>query len=450
MKGRKPMKKGTVIIILIIVFIIAAVLILPSMFSPKNSTPILSSTQYTVIKKSDIADSINVSGTIESMSSENVYTTLSYRVREVSVEEGDKVKAGDVLAVLDTDDLEKDILQQEESIAYSKTSSAIDLENKKRSYESALSLYNRGLNTEVVNANAAVTAAGLALTNAQNNHDYNLFLYDEGEISKNDLALSEVELTNAKLNLDKADTALENTKNKVSLDLKRAENDLKNAEANVSNKAQDIALEKLKSMLSDAVITAPVDGTITAVNATVGNIPSGVLFVIDDLDNLEIISSIKEFDVSNVVPGQKCTIKTDATGELLMDGSVKSIAPASDKSSGISATDVSFETIISIVNPSAQVRIGMNARVNITLEERADVYTVPYDAVIQNENDEYSLYIAEETGGTYTIKSIPVKVGIENDFYAEVSGEAVQDGLIVINNPSGVTVGGTVGIEKQG
>lgn len=50
-------------------------------------------------------------GEIKSKESTNIYSTLNNPVQEVKVKEGDKVKVGDVLAVLDSNGLEKDIEQ---------------------------------------------------------------------------------------------------------------------------------------------------------------------------------------------------------------------------------------------------------------------------------------------------------------------------------------------------
>ena len=67
--------------------------------------------KHTVLSKGKIVNSINVLGEIKSKNSTNVYSTLNNPVKEVKVKVGDKVKAGDVLAILDSASLEKDIEQ---------------------------------------------------------------------------------------------------------------------------------------------------------------------------------------------------------------------------------------------------------------------------------------------------------------------------------------------------
>jgi len=57
---------------------------------------------------------INVfSGVAQSSETTNIYSTLNYPVKEIFVEVGDMVEAGDVIAVLDTANLENDIAQAE-------------------------------------------------------------------------------------------------------------------------------------------------------------------------------------------------------------------------------------------------------------------------------------------------------------------------------------------------
>ena len=71
----------------------------------------------------------------------------------------------------------------------------------------------------------------------------------------------------------------------------------------------------------------------------------------------------------------------------------------------------------------------MNAKLNIILEETADVLTVPYDAIQQDENGNGVIYAVEHTENGGVIKTaIPVTVGVEGDYYVEVSGD-IKEGM---------------------
>jgi multidrug efflux pump subunit AcrA (membrane-fusion protein) len=72
------------------------------------------SKQTFTLKKADLTDSVLASGTVKSSNTKNVYSKVTgYPVKEVYFKVGDKVKAGDVLAQLDTTSLELDIRQTE-------------------------------------------------------------------------------------------------------------------------------------------------------------------------------------------------------------------------------------------------------------------------------------------------------------------------------------------------
>ena len=86
--------------------------------------------------------SINVLGEINSKDSTNVYSTLNNPVKEVKVHVGDKVKAGDVLAILDSGSLEKDVKQSEATTVAAEANAKSDLESKKKAYDNASYLYN--------------------------------------------------------------------------------------------------------------------------------------------------------------------------------------------------------------------------------------------------------------------------------------------------------------------
>ena len=66
-------------------------------------------TDYTDLLREDIVKNINTIGTVESNAKVNVYSTLNNVAKEVNVEVGDRVNEGDILCVLDSTDLEREI-----------------------------------------------------------------------------------------------------------------------------------------------------------------------------------------------------------------------------------------------------------------------------------------------------------------------------------------------------
>ena len=90
----------------------------------------------------------------------------------------------------------------------------------------------------------------------------------------------------------------------------------------------------------------------------------------------------------------------------------------------------------------------MNAIVNIVLDEKDDIYAVPYSSIVKKGN-ENSIYVAEEEKGKYIVKEIPVTKGIESDVNIEIKGEDIKDGLIIIGDTSTHKPGSIVQIKKR-
>ena len=216
-----------------------------------------------------------------------------------------------------------------------------------------------------------------------------------------------------------------------------------------STKSQEIAIQSLQDTLADATITAPVSGVVTAVYAEEGQPGNGLLFVIEDTDALKITTNIREYDVGNIEVGMPVVIRSDATGDKEISGTVTYIAPAANKTENgntLTADDstVEFEAEVQVNDADSGLRIGMNTRLTVLLEERDNVYGVPYDAVVEKADGSEVVYAVEpssEKEGSYVVTEVPVTTGLETDFYIEVSGDGITDGLSIVSDPQSVAPG---------
>jgi multidrug efflux pump subunit AcrA (membrane-fusion protein) len=396
---------GAVIIVVLTVFFAW------KQFIPKAQA---STTEQTfTLEKANLIDSVLVSGTVISSNSENVYSKVTnYPVKKVNFEVGDKVKAGDVLAQLDTSSLEFDIRQTELNIRNAEAS----LKN-----EDSSNKYN------LQNALNNVESASLELKNSQDNVEQLKELYESGASSQNELTQAESALKRAQLSYDNAKAALENIKSK-------------NTTTTSNNiEIQRVALEKQKKTLNDAKIIAPIDGTVTMVNAKENGSAAGLLFVIEDTENLIASTSIGEYDISLIKLGQEVIIKTDSTGDKQFMGIISQIAPTAIKDAGgntASASNVEFDTEITMKDKDPNIKIGMNVRLTIKLDEKKDVYSVPYDAIVTENDGSQWIYVLEtvqKDGKTQnTSRKIQVQTGMETDMYVEISSPDLKDGMNVL------------------
>ncbi|MFU0832589.1 MAG: HlyD-D23 domain-containing protein [Oscillospiraceae bacterium] len=382
----------------------------------------------TTLTKTTLQDIISVSGTIHSNETYNVYTTLAYPVKTIQVDVGDKVKKGDVLAVLDTATLEKDIEQQEYAVTDSNKSAALALAQAKRNYENMLYLYNNDLISSVVSARAA-------LETAEDNYNYKKLLFENGQISQSELDQAQSDYDTAKKNLQTAQIQAEQ-------DLQNAKDAYDSAVIKAEDKSADVGLEKLKQNLEDSVITAPADGTVTVKNVKEGTVPTGIMFEIANTEDLIVDTQIKEIDAATVQPGDQVTIQTDATGDAEIRGTVKSIAPAATVSTE-GTGNVTYAAKVTIDEKNPSLRIGMKARMDIVVQEKNDVFVVPYDALLEKDGGSV-IMVAEKDGALYKAKEISVTTGLETDVSVEISGSELKEGMLVIGNPDGINPGDTV------
>lgn len=208
-----------------------------------------------------------------------------------------------------------------------------------------------------------------------------------------------------------------------------------------------------------AYVTAPVAGTVTAINIKNGDLAGGVLFTIENTSSLRVVANVKEADLGSVQPGQVVEITTDATGDRVYTGTLESIAPTAKKSAGATGTEGSgtatatnpeFPVTIRLDSEIGGLLIGMKTECTIVAEEHQDVYNVDYTALTKDNNGNNQLFVATDPqDGVYTVKALPVTTGLESDFAIEISGDGLSDGLAIINNPSAVSEGQQVRLQDD-
>eukprot|EP00831_Metopus_contortus_P078503 TRINITY_DN7615_c0_g1_i24.p2 TRINITY_DN7615_c0_g1~~TRINITY_DN7615_c0_g1_i24.p2 ORF type:complete len:331 (+),score=88.97 TRINITY_DN7615_c0_g1_i24:85-1077(+) len=285
--------------------------------------------KYTILIKGSNISKINAKGEVKSETTTNVYSNIELPIKETKVEIGDRVKVGDVLALLDTKKLKDQIEEKEETIKAADSSNAINLKNTKEIYDNLVSHSSDENNSDIKNAIAALNSAQLDYDNKKDLYEKYKLLNKNGGVSDQELTEYANSYYNAKNTYDKCKVELDNIRAKVQLDLNTAKNNYEAAEVKCSDKSDHITLEKMKNDLKDAVIKSPVDGLISKKNASVGNESTGELFEIKDENNINVIVDVKDVDIEKIKEGQKAEIKTDSTGDDIIDGEViniKSIA----------------------------------------------------------------------------------------------------------------------------
>lgn len=238
---------------------------------------------------------------------------------------------------------------------------------------------------------------------------------------------------------ESAQAGLESTENAAQNQLQSYQDSLNSAYANASTSTGEVSLRQLRADLEGTEITAPAAGTVTAVYAEVGSSGAGLLFVIEDVDNLVVATSVKDYDVASVSTGMAVAIQSDSTGDEVYDGEVTSIAPTAAKNAAgetDTSGDISFATDVAVTSQDTGLRIGMSVELDFVLDEALNALAVPYDAVYENDQGQTCLLVLEEgEDGELLLTELPVTTGLETDLDTAVSGEGLSEGTRIVTDP---------------
>lgn len=338
--------------------------------------------------------------------------------------------------------LKEAIAQKEEELAQLEEAfSPVDLEMNgafgmgglQTTYDQAVSARKQA-ETAVESAWKALDNAAAAYESQQATYNATLTTVD------NTLADYQTAVETAWKTYQNALTTLASTEKSVNEQLESYANAVESAQISAENATGKESLRQMQETLDDTKITAPCSGTVTAVYAEVGGAGSGLLFIIEDVENLVIATSVKGYDVGAVQEGMKVVIRSDATGSTEIDGKVTSIAPTANKTAGTAmqaAGDPIFATEVAVISKDTGLRIGMEAELDYILAEESHVLAVPYDAVYTNDAGKTCILAAISMGGDqYQIAELPVTTGLDDDLDMVVTGAGIEEGLRVIHDPA--------------
>jgi len=454
------MKKKTIIIAVVVA---AVALGGTGMVIATSGKPSATPVRTDYVSRGELAQLVSTTGSVNSVESIEVYSNLTYPVLEVNVAVGDPVNEGDVLAQLNTADLESDIAQKRAAVGSQYAVAQQQLESAQKALETYDYNASNDYDSTLLAAEAAVEQAELALQTANVNlrakrNERNL-MEEEGMTDVEERALKDsilalqIEQERAHATLENAEKDLEAAKVKTSDSKVEYKDAVKSAQLGLNMNDQWIYLSKLEADLADATIKAPASGIVTAVKAKEGASGSGLLFVIQDPKNLKVVTNIKEYDIQSVKPGNPVEIRTDGTGDSIFHGELKRIAPTSTKSStgeAVDSTDVEFESEV-LVTEAGELRIGMNARLDIITQKKSDVLYIPFDAIVDDmETGQPCVFVMRSDGADgFIAQKVPVTIGMETDFYAQISSDEIKEGDVVILESVDITDGMTV-MPEQG
>lgn len=279
-------------------------------------------------ERREIVRLVQSPGDVEAVLEVEISSEIVAKIEEMPVEEGDRIKKGDLLCRLNDQNLRADVDSGEARIGR--------------------------LNASIVDAEADSEHAEL---------DYH-----------RQVQLSEMDATSQKERQDYL-TVLKKTKAQIDM----RQHELKEAQA---------YLKRVKEDLRRTIIESPIDGIISKLNAKIGEVvitgtmnnPGTVIMTISDLSHMQVRARVDEVDVPWVKAGQKARIYLQADQQTPIPAEVVRVASKSTKQVGRDV--VTFETLLNVLSQDARIRPGMTANVEIEVDRRDDTMTVPVETIV--------------------------------------------------------------------
>lgn len=159
-----------------------------------------------------------------------------------------------------------------------------------------------------------------------------------------------------------------------------------NAVANEVKARTNFELAELQ--LGDVTIRAPMRGTIITktveegqvIQSASGNVSGGTtLFTMANLDNMQVRTLVDETDMGDLKAGLSATVQVEAYPDRTFRGLVEKIEPQAEVQQNVTM----FPVIVSLDNRGGLLRPGMNAEVNILVDQAPDVLLVPNAAIVR-------------------------------------------------------------------
>jgi HlyD family secretion protein len=424
------MKRRTVLYIIGgILVLVAAVIVLNVTLRASRWETAIPIRAYTVARGT-LEDRVTGNGTFVPRTSVTVAAQVSGEVEDVRVRENDRVRPGDVLLTLRSDDY---VLSEQKA-------------------EAALDSARRGVRQSLVTLRAQYRSAVAGLSDAQRTFDKNKELYSAKSISEETYQRSSDAVDSARVSWQSAREQLD-LRCGLSLDADPpldASGDDKIVESSPEVAQALLTLRSTRDSVARCTITAPAGGTVTKVTPSAGDMvaPGSPLVRIEDLADMLAEIQVDEVDIGKIHLGQTAEITSDSLIGTTLRGTVDSISPTV---SSIGATRVSLVDVrIDTAAARVVLRSGASCSAKITTSIRRDALLIPLASFLDEENvtsvflltqtgrknaaggEVYQLARKTVTTGTSDVNNVEVLTGLaEGNVIAAGNLRLLRDGILV-------------------
>lgn len=360
------------------------------------------------VSRQTITEIVTASGKIFPEREVKISPEIYGEIIALNYEEGDSVKAGDLLVEIQPDLYVSAVNRAEATLNQAKAGLAQAKERK--------------------------IQAEAALKNTKKQYERNKSLFKEGVIAQQ-------EYDNALAAFEQADA-----------ELRAAEQGVQSAQFSV--KGSQATLKEARANLARTKIYAPINGIISWLDVEVGErvvgttqMPGTEMLVISNFNTIEIQVDVSENDIFRVGIGDSVDIEVDAYLDKTFSGVVTQIASAaSPEQQALSTEQVTNFKVVIVLNPQSYAQLnvksghaspfkpGMSASVDIKTERAENVTAAPIQSVTIREDEEDKdevnevVYVVQDDG---TVQERIVETGIQNERYIHIKEGLEVDETIV-------------------
>jgi RND family efflux transporter MFP subunit len=366
-----------------------------SLTSAAESLPVLAVQKATL---SDLSHTISLTAEFTPYQEVDVMSKVAGFVRQINVDIGDRVRKGQVLATLEVPEMTDDLTKAAAAVQRS------DAEIKRAE-------------DEVRRAQASHEIAHLSYQRLQDVSKIKPGLVAQQELddARSKDLVSEAQIAAAQSNLDAA---------KQQTQVNRADQ------------------ARYKTLFNYTQVTAPFDGVITMRYANTGSmIQAGTasqtqaMPVVRISENrlLRLMLPVPESAVPRIHLGEQVEVRVPALNRSF----IGKVARFTDK---LSTQTRTMDTEVDVQNPSLVLIPGMYAEVNLQLDSRSNVLSIPVSAVDLNSTNPQVYKVAPDG----TVQIVPVKLGLETANRAEVLSGLRDGDMVVVGSRAGLKAGDKV------
>jgi RND family efflux transporter MFP subunit len=393
--------------------------------APKEATLV----EIVPVKQGDIFEEIRFTGNIEAHSEVKVFPKITAKIEVMKFELGNRVKKGDLIALLESEDLRAQVAQAEAAL---------------QGIQAKWAQMELGARPEeIAQAEDLVAKAKANLKDAEANYERMKGLFNRGVITKREFDSSELAYTVAKADLNSAQERLKMLREGATKEDRLA----LQAQVNQAKATLDLA----KVHLSYTRITSPIDGTISQRFFDPGNhaVPTQPLVTIVQMDSVKVIVYFPENQIRFMVPGAEAKLTVVTYPDHIFRGTIDKVSPTLDPTTRM------FSAEIKISNEKHLLRPGMFTTVTLSVDPHLNALLVPKEAVLYTEeyqeNQNSNQGEITQTKYIFVVKEGKaqrrrVSLGHESGNMVEVregiekGEEVVVRGLHQLNNGDQITV----------